>query len=911
MINPIEETLDILVNEKVIADFLGYNSGSKDLRKTLSILLDDNFFIPNYFDSKFYVEVNEDVKRSGTTPIVHYALHGLSEGRQGFNSDNSYFINELISKKIINTKKYTNETSINEFIKSQSIFFITESDNILTEAWFKELKNNNNNINYFLNPFFKSNRKLNLIELINAFELTKNIPFKNGYQLEVLIEILLSEGLDFKKEIKKEELTFNNFNSIFNTEIVKSKLKSLNDNIIDLYPEWLECKNKFIPNEFFYPDFYLKFYTDLNGIENAFEHYVLHGRMENRLPNRLYQKKGSSYNIEDYYPIVKRFSSNIRDEDKEKIIKLFLSLSKDFDLTESQINYIFNFTYNRYFISYYESESYTDAFNKWLSDQMNDKATLLFDVKYFNSRYNKSFNNFFDCFLHWSNTELKTSTTPIFNDVYYITHYLDLKNLHISAFEHYLNNGQFENRSPSPIIHSQWVVDHYQIKNSTALEFLALTKTPKKPSPGLMPLLWEELYNIIKNKTSRFEFNNKKLHEQIEKASNIDPRIKVYNPDRIYTMMPYNMDSFSYIRGLEKKLKGLDIVIFRDSINFGGADVVLGHLYNELKKTHPKKNIKIISFGKIDKNILSKRNIDNYDVLCLHEKFGSLSIYEQSEVAYDIINGSQCKKAINLNCGGLWQCFSDYGRILSNNTSLNAFLFCDDRDEYGNVAGYPTSYLFDTLHLLDKIYVDSVNLINELKKRGINHSSLLDKVTMVHTPFPSPKNIKKINNPSLKNIAWAGRFDFQKRPDLLIDIAKKMPDFTFHVWGKKVISSQNYNFSSVKNIVTHGLYDDITDFLNKDCCLYLYTSQWDGIPTILLDVINLEIPVIASNVGGVSEALPEWSIIEDYENVSDYVNAIHNVINNYTEYKKLTISHKDILINEFNDKKYKEIAENC
>ncbi|XAW89829.1 glycosyltransferase [Vibrio sp. CDRSL-10 TSBA] len=152
-------------------------------------------------------------------------------------------------------------------------------------------------------------------------------------------------------------------------------------------------------------------------------------------------------------------------------------------------------------------------------------------------------------------------------------------------------------------------------------------------------------------------------------------------------------------------------------------------------------------------------------------------------------------------------------------------------------------------------------------------------------------------NSSLK-VAWAGRFDEQKRPDLLIEIAKLMPETEFHVWGKAVLSKENYDFSSCQNIKLHGLYGSIDEVLHQGCNVYLYTSGWDGIPTILLDMVDLGLPIVASNVGGVSEALPEWSLVDGNGNAQAYVDKMMSISNNISDYCVDMLNHKKSLMNE-------------
>ena len=61
---------------------------------------------------------------------------------------------------------------------------------------------------------------------------------------------------------------------------------------------------------------------------------------------------------------------------------------------------------------------------------------------------------------------------------------------------------------------------------------------------------------------------------------------------------------------------------------------------------------------------------------------------------------------------------------------------------------------------------------------------------------------------------------------------------------------------------------------------WLYTSAWDGVPTILLEVAVTGVPIVGSLVGGTGEVLSEedaWPVAE-IDNAELYVKAIREVL---------------------------------
>ncbi len=61
---------------------------------------------------------------------------------------------------------------------------------------------------------------------------------------------------------------------------------------------------------------------------------------------------------------------------------------------------------------------------------------------------------------------------------------------------------------------------------------------------------------------------------------------------------------------------------------------------------------------------------------------------------------------------------------------------------------------------------------------------------------------------------------------------------------------------------------------------FLYTSQWDGLPTVLLDVALAGLPVIAPDVGGISELVDETTgwLIPNFRDVDGYSSALADLL---------------------------------
>ena len=134
------------------------------------------------------------------------------------------------------------------------------------------------------------------------------------------------------------------------------------------------------------------------------------------------------------------------------------------------------------------------------------------------------------------------------------------------------------------------------------------------------------------------------------------------------------------------------------------------------------------------------------------------------------------------------------------------------------------------------------------------------------------------------DILWAGRLDRQKRPDILFNIAKKCEEkqlsFKFHVYGAPLLDQfvKTDYFKTLTNTTVYGEFDGLVSLPENAYDIFLYTSQWDGLPNILLEAICLGLPVIASDVGGVSELIHDEKtgyLIDPYDDVNAYIRKLN------------------------------------
>lgn len=135
-------------------------------------------------------------------------------------------------------------------------------------------------------------------------------------------------------------------------------------------------------------------------------------------------------------------------------------------------------------------------------------------------------------------------------------------------------------------------------------------------------------------------------------------------------------------------------------------------------------------------------------------------------------------------------------------------------------------------------------------------------------------------NPSKRlRVLWAGRLDAEKRIDLLLDVVNLCRQYDFYVFGENVVGEMPA-LPAEPNFFYCGPFSDPQEIVDgKSYDVFLFTSKWEGMPNILLEIGALGIPIVAVDVGGVRELIGETTgyLIPANAKAKDYGEVLRSV----------------------------------
>lgn len=160
-------------------------------------------------------------------------------------------------------------------------------------------------------------------------------------------------------------------------------------------------------------------------------------------------------------------------------------------------------------------------------------------------------------------------------------------------------------------------------------------------------------------------------------------------------------------------------------------------------------------------------------------------------------------------------------------------------------------------------------------------------------PFRKSSDYSNDNKLKLVNV---GRMTFQKAQDVLLDsvnlLKKNYQNFSLTIIGEGKEKNNLLKYvkeNSLENFVNIEYYkEDIFDYLRNFDILIL-SSRFEGIPYIMLESMAIGLPVIVTDVGGISNVIKNDinGILVKEESPEDIKNAILSIVLSDNKYKIL------------------------
>jgi len=258
-----------------------------------------------------------------------------------------------------------------------------------------------------------------------------------------------------------------------------------------------------------------------------------------------------------------------------------------------------------------------------------------------------------------------------------------------------------------------------------------------------------------------------------------------------------------------------------------------------------------------------------------------------------IFRGVTARRVFNVNSRLCWETMRSYGKNLSISLNTYAYMLYWSQAEDGRNMAHSSEYFADTAATMTAFLTDTIYLRDELTRVYRLPLQVFERIVPIFTPAQSQGLMPSVMGLAFDSegigcqltVLWAGCLDSQKRFNFVQEIARLMPDVSFWCWCEAL---QNYALDSTgipDNIKMKGNFENFDDLPEIESGVWLFTSNWQGMPTTIIELATRGVPIVASSVGDVSELIQVdsgWPIEPDAEAI-DYVEALRHALGNPQE----------------------------
>jgi len=537
---------------------------------------------------------------------------------------------------------------------------------------------------------------------------------------------------------------------------------------------------------------------------------------------------------------------------------------------------------------------------KQADSEQSDYQLLLtrFDEAYYVRRYQDIARSKVDPALHFLRHGGFEGRNPRadFDTRFYVSQNPDVKAEKINPFLHYLKVGRAEGRQPAPLSAGNQHFDH-------VAEMLNM-------SPRQLESLVAERKEDIKGRLLAGE-----LGEMVAKAEKLDPLVKhVWLAALDPGISPIRSQGWTHQIAAMHRLqesagwRRAKVAVLIPWVHVSGAARVAAYLTTALASLFDPDDIIVI------RTETSEFQFPEwFPEGCRQIDFAAetqgMEVSNKQRLLVEFLRSLKLQHVFNVNSLTFWEALEDFGIALSKSMKLHAYLFCNEKNLYGDWVGYPVRNYHKYADILQTVICDSQFLADELAARFLVPPQQAASLRVLDTPINTviaPATPVMRRPDQRPRVYWAGRLDRQKRVDIAFAIAEQMPDVDFHFWGKPTLDRGFEKLSVPENVTLEGLYKDFEDLPLAKCDAWLYTAEWDGVPNILLDVSSAAIPLVGSIAGGTGEVLVQdmSEPVTQIEDIDAYVRALRRVFSDPAGARSRALKLRDIILSKRSSSAY-------
>lgn len=214
-----------------------------------------------------------------------------------------------------------------------------------------------------------------------------------------------------------------------------------------------------------------------------------------------------------------------------------------------------------------------------------------------------------------------------------------------------------------------------------------------------------------------------------------------------------------------------------------------------------------------------------------------------------------------------------------------------------------TVHGFDTVRIANRRFLmlekmmqrccSSIVAVSKYDERNLLAEKINNNVSVVYNGASVPVidgNISLgVPDRYKKVVLCIARVSYPKNHLLYMDVARLLPQYAFAwIGNKEPIADAPENVFFLGNIPNAAMYSSLAD-------IFVLPSEYEGLPIVIIEAMSLGKPIVASNVGGISELVE--SDVNGYtleNNVAQFAEKIEYILENRGVYENMAKASKEI-----------------
>lgn len=271
-----------------------------------------------------------------------------------------------------------------------------------------------------------------------------------------------------------------------------------------------------------------------------------------------------------------------------------------------------------------------------------------------------------------------------------------------------------------------------------------------------------------------------------------------------------------------------------------------------------------------------------------------------------LIRSLRADAVINRDSGLFYRAWPSYGRALADSERVFMHFTGSTRRPLGDWDGSVLRWVYPSFDHIAGIITDGDYLRDSLIDRHRLTVAARERIHVFRTPARPEIPVATAADRERRTVFWAGHVGRPAR--LAVEIARRMPDVDFRLWLYEPRADVTNSADGMGSTDSDDGADGTTDTdagtaletlpdlprnasLDRYCSrlteldlsgadAWLYTSTWNGVPELLLDVAMTEAPIVATGLRGVAELLgaDAASLVAVGAGPGAYENALRDVL---------------------------------